>query len=193
MRLGDFIITYKKIEFWPLDPRESEINIEDIAHALSLLCRYNGHCKFMYSIAEHSIRVSYILPPELALCGLLHDASEAYLSDIPSPTKIFMPQYKEWENNIQSVVYRKFGLPEVESIKVKEADRILLVTEMRDLLPSGLMPNWEVAKQGIIPLEKRINRTMSPKVSEKIFLNRFEELVDGNVKSNKIRDWWYNL
>src|SRR5271157_3917634 len=167
MRKGDFIITYKSIEFWPLDPREEEVNIFDIAHALRLLCRFNGHVRNFYSVCDHSIRVSYLVPPELALAGLLHDATEAYLSDIPSPTKIDLPIYKMWEKTLQETIYRRFGLPIEEPPEVKLADRILLVSEMRDLLPSGLMPNWEISNKGYVPLRKRIGRTMSPRKAER--------------------------
>jgi len=176
MRTGDFIITYKQIEFWPLDPKEDEVNIEDLGHALGMLCRYNGHCKFFYSIAEHSIRASYIVSKEFALPALLHDGEETYLSDIPSPLKIFMPQFKVWGNNLQAVIYKKYGLPGEEYKQVKDADRIMLITEMRDLLPSGINPNWAIAKMGIKPLEKRIKHTMSPKIAERLFLARFNEL-----------------
>ena len=83
LRNGSWLQTYTGIQFWPLDPRPEEIDIQDIAHALSLLCRFNGHCQRFYSVAEHSVHVSTILAPEFGLWGLLHDAAEAYLSDIP--------------------------------------------------------------------------------------------------------------
>ena len=195
MRTGDFIITYKQIEFWPLDPKESEVDIDDISHALGMLCRYNGHTLKYYSVGEHSIRVSYILPKNLRLMGLLHDASEAYISDIPSPTKIYMQQYKEWEKEIEKVIYKKYILLEKEDTMVKEADRIMLVTEMRDLLPSGLNPKWNIAKMGIKSLEKKIKRTMSPRIAERLFLARFNELYYNKKLSiiNKLLMKYYGV
>ena len=195
MRTGDFIITYKQIEFWPLDPREEEVDIEDIGHALGMLCRYNGHVKKFYSIGEHSVRASYIVPIEIALPTLLHDGEETFLSDIPSPTKIFMPQYKVWGNNLQSVIYKKYGLPEEEYKAVKEADRIMLLTEMRDLIPGGIRKHWKIATSNIIPLDKRIKRTMSPRIAERLFLARFNELYYNQKLSitNKLLMKYYGI
>ena len=86
-RVGDWIQTMSGVIFYPLDPRPEEIRIEDIAHALSHQCRFAGHCREFYSVAEHSVRVSRELPQEFMLWGLLHDASEAYLVDLPRPIK----------------------------------------------------------------------------------------------------------
>ena len=100
-RYGGWIETYTGIAFYPLDPRVSEINIDDIAHSLSLKTRFNGHCDQFYSVADHSIRVANkvhfldefakftTLEERNALCrrALLHDAAEAYLCDIPAPIK----------------------------------------------------------------------------------------------------------
>ena len=82
MRIGDWMQTYTGERFWPLDPRIEDIHIRDISMALGKLCRYGGHTIFFYSVAEHSVLVSEYVPEEYALWGLLHDASEAYLSDI---------------------------------------------------------------------------------------------------------------
>ncbi|MBF0612521.1 MAG: hypothetical protein HQL55_15470, partial [Magnetococcales bacterium] len=78
----NWIQTFTGRQFWPLAPVLEHIHVQDIAHALSLLCRFNGHCQKFYSVAEHSLHVATILPPELAGWGLLHDASEAYLADL---------------------------------------------------------------------------------------------------------------
>src|SRR5271165_7548492 len=86
-RKGDWIQTYTGRVMYPLDPRPEEINIIDIAHALSNLCRFTGHVRTFYSVAEHSVRVSQHCDPKDALWGLLHDASEAYLADMSRPMK----------------------------------------------------------------------------------------------------------
>lgn len=133
---GDWIRTFTGKKFYPLDPRPEDIDIEDIAHALSNLCRFAGHSKEFYSVAQHSCLVAMALPPELAIYGILHDASEAYIVDIPSPLKRYLPGYKEIENKIMGVIYEKFGLdPNVPPI-VKEMDERILVNEMKALLPT---------------------------------------------------------
>ena len=79
-RRGDWIQTYLGIQFWPLDPRPEEVMLFDIAHSLSNMCRFTGHCREFYSVAQHSVIVSQNVPREDAAWGLLHDASEAYMT-----------------------------------------------------------------------------------------------------------------
>ena len=106
------------------------LNIIDIAHSLSNQCRYNGHCSRFYSVAEHSVYVSRFSNMHgYGLEGLLHDASEAYTSDIPKPLKDILPQYVEMEEKVQDLIADKFGLrfpfPEV----VHEYDARILINE----------------------------------------------------------------
>lgn len=138
-RRGRYITTYTGIHFWPLDPRADEVNIDDIAHSLSMQCRFNGHIGKFYSVAEHSVRVAAECEEENRLCGLLHDASEAYLCDIPTPFKKELPDYLEYEEKVQNVVYNRFGILE-EPADVKKIDKVMLVTEMRDLRLNCQMP-----------------------------------------------------
>ena len=86
-----YLSTYTGKKFYPYDPRPEQICIEDIAHGLSMLCRFAGQCRFFFSVAEHSIAVAHLLPANLKLFGLLHDASEAYLADLPRPVKAGLP------------------------------------------------------------------------------------------------------
>jgi uncharacterized protein len=88
-RTGDWIQTYTGKQFWPLSPLPEDIVIEDIAHALSMQCRFGGHVRTFYSVAQHSVHVSLLVEPQYALWGLLHDAAEAYLVDLPRPIKKF--------------------------------------------------------------------------------------------------------
>jgi hypothetical protein len=89
-RLGNWMQTQFGNQFWPLDPRPEDFDIKEIASALGKACRYAGHCFGFYSVAEHSVLVSQIVPPEFALTALMHDATEAYLVDIPRPLKPYL-------------------------------------------------------------------------------------------------------
>lgn len=130
-----FIQTYTGKKFHFLSPSQDEICIEDIAHALSNLCRFGGHTRQFYSVAEHSRYVSMVVPPEYALEGLLHDATEAYLVDIPKPIKGFLGNYEEMEQNIYLAIAEKFGLAKELPQAVKDADVRMLFTEKQQLLP----------------------------------------------------------
>ena len=140
--MNDFIVTATGRRFYPLAPREGDIEIEDIAHALSLQCRFAGHTRYFYSVGEHSARVADLLEAwgqsqEVVLWGLLHDASEASLVDIPSPLKAqpaFAP-YLKAERRLKSMIVEHFGLSCLEPQAVRDADRVLLATEARDLMP----------------------------------------------------------
>lgn len=170
----DWIQTFSGIKFDPIEPRIDDINIADIAQALSNQCRFSGHVKEFYSVAHHCVLVSYICDSKDALQGLLHDASEAYLVDVPRPLKYSgkFEAYREMENHLQSMIYRKYSLPEVEPSGVKVADIILLATEARDLM-APLHPEWiQPAK----PLPFKII-PLSPKEARILFVNRFNELT----------------
>ena len=163
-----FIETYTGIKFHYLNPSPGEICIEDIAHALSLICRFGGHCHQFYSVAEHSIRVSDCLPQELKLMGLLHDAAEAYISDLPRPIKNDLKGFQDLEEIIEDVIDGKYGL--YYDFRVKDADHKLLATEARDLKMN--MDGWAKLPEPLVEI-------ILPQPSwyvEQDFLKRFEEL-----------------
>ena len=142
MSRPDFIELASGRSFRPLAPEVGDILITDIAHALSHQCRFSGHTREHYSVAEHSVRVSELLEAwhcsqMIQLWGLLHDASEAYLVDIPSPLKhtSAFAGYREAEGRLMVAVCRRFGLPIAEPERVRHADGTLLATEARDLMP----------------------------------------------------------
>ena len=172
-RYGDFIGTYSGGRFWPLDPRPEEVLVEDVAHALSMVCRFTGHCARFYSVAEHCVLVSRLVPREDALAGLLHDAAEAYVADVSSPVKRsaeFAP-YREVEDRIQRTVYARFGLaPEMPEF-VHLADRLLCVGEARVLFRTP--PSWVVGKPGI---GENLVVGLPPAQAEVLYLERFKEL-----------------
>jgi len=108
------IHTFSGIAFDLLDPKPEMILVEDIVHSLSLINRFNGAAKFPYSVAQHSLYVAGLLPPELKLQGLLHDAPEAYVGDMVSPLKKIMTEYKEVEAGIARVVAEVLEMSWVE-------------------------------------------------------------------------------
>lgn len=119
------------------NPQPDQFDIKDIAYALSNTCRFNGHCAGFYSVAEHSVAVALRLPRNLRLAGLLHDATEAYLGDIPSPIKQFLPDYKVIEERFETALEKAFGLDDFpDRAAVKEADIDALFTEAHFLIPS---------------------------------------------------------
>jgi hypothetical protein len=171
-RRGDWMQTFTGRQFWPIDPRASEVHIEDIAHALSMMCRYNGHCKVFYSVAEHSVLVSRALPDDLAMWGLLHDASEAYIADIVRPAKRFITGYHEAETRIMNAVCERFGLQPTMPSEVKRVDNAILADESAALL--GPVPaDWGLREP---PLGVDIIG-FSPWDAETLFINRYHEIV----------------
>lgn len=118
----DVLQTYTGKVLQPLDPQPGDFDLKDIAWSLAHQCRYNGHTKMFYSVATHCILVSWFCPPDLKLCGLLHDASEAYLSDLPSPIKHRMPEYRAVEAQIEAAIAKQYGLPYPMPAAVKAAD-----------------------------------------------------------------------
>lgn len=167
-----WIETFTGKKFWFTNEDPAEVDIEDISHALSQMCRYTGHCKRFYSVAEHSVLVSRITGN---LEGLLHDASEAYLADIASPVKQLLPEYKALEERIMRKIAKAFGLSEGFDKRpdVKMADWSMLKTEAGILLPSK-GKEWffppDVEESVDVPLG------LNPETAELEFLANYERL-----------------
>lgn len=173
---ADWFITASGRKVHALDPQPDRINIHDIAHALSNVCRFGGQCRHFYSVAQHSVLVSEIVPPEDALWGLLHDATEAYIGDIIRPLKRELPDYKAIERLWECAIAVHFGLPLELPPSVKRADHVVLATERRDLMPPEAQCNWIEDEQGFRALPQRI-RPLSPEVARELFHDRFNELA----------------
>ena len=171
-RNGDWLQTFSGLKYWPADPRAEDVNLQDIAHALSMLCRYTGHVDRFYSVAEHSWHVSYLVSKPNALAGLLHDATEAYTNDISRPLKRSLPEYQQLENLNWLAIAQAFGLPDELPVEVHEADRNMLSVEKSALLKP--LPEWET-DFGWPRLPVKVF-AWRPEVAERMFLQRFYEL-----------------
>jgi len=173
---GPSIQLYDGTRFYLLHPRPEDINIEQIAHATSKLCRFTGHVSAFYSVAQHCVIVSRLVPSELALTGLLHDATEAYIGDVSKPLKLALDMLAPdvltgIEERIHEAIAAKFEHAWPFPPEIKQADNIALATEKRDLMPGS--SKWKdmptPAKWPIIPLE--------PEAARIAFLARFAEIV----------------
>lgn len=141
MQIGKHINTYSGIKFYPLDPKIKDIQTEEIAQALSLLCRANGHFRHFYSVAQHSLNCAKEakkrnLSKRVQLGCLLHDASEAYLSDVTRPVKSELPNYVMIEQRLQKMIYQAYGLTltDTERQHIKEIDDAMLSYKLKELL-----------------------------------------------------------
>lgn len=162
-----------------LNPQPDDISIQDIAWGLSRQNRFNGHTSHPYTVAQHCVFVSYLVPPELALQALLHDAAEAYLGDLPYPVKKLCPDYQQIEDRLQRAIMRHFGVPEELPPEIKRADLIALATEKRDLMPQAKDEQWEVL-EGVTPDPSSVNYC-PPSQARKLFRFRYAQLTSGAV------------
>lgn len=156
-----------KFDFHHLDP--DSIDIEDIALALSRQPRFAGHTNKLYTVAQHSVLVALQCPWDLRLEGLLHDASEAYLCDMPLPAKLLIPEYRDLEHRVMLAIAQKFRFVWPSPPEVKQADLVLLETEHRDLMPHS--PPWDVRHAE--PLEGMRIEPWEPWKAERMFLDCF--------------------
>lgn len=187
--VGGWIYTHTGRKFWPLRPSSTHVDIRDIAHALALKCRYGGHCREFYSVAQHSVLVSQVVEGRLketkemfgdvisdlnqaALYGLLHDAAEAYLADVPSPVKPRLIGFAEAERQVMIAIAAHFRLGPWEPEIVKAVDEGIQIDETRALMPGldfgfGGVPGV-LGDETLVPWPWRL--------AEGYFLKRFEML-----------------
>ena len=150
----------------------NDISILDIAHSLSNLCRFAGHTREFYSVAQHSVRVALALPPELRLAGLLHDATEAYVVDLPRPVKCLLPDYERLEAKVWGAISSRFGIAVFEDPLIKEMDNRALRTEWEELM----WPPLPTELKGFPSL--KAEAPLQPKEAYRLFLLTFVQLAD---------------
>jgi len=191
-----YITTYTGGMFDILEPLKSHITIHDIAHSLSMQCRFNGHSRCFYSVAEHSYQASFLVSGSkfTKLGALMHDAAEAFMSDIPTPVKRLFPEIYKVEEKIVLAIFELLELDyeAVDWAKVKEVDRLLLLYEQQQI---GTVANKHKAAWGpwqeLYPNQTKIVRgelnslniplpdleAWEPEHAKHAFISRFNELT----------------
>lgn len=176
-RRGDWMQTFTGRAFFPLDPLLEDISPYDIAHALSNICRFGGHTRVHYSVAEHCVILSHTVRPEHALAALLHDAAEAYMGDMVRPLKRHMPQYAEAEDTLLATIFTYFGLEPGIPPNVSDHDNRILLDERAVLLSTPPLP-WYQDEQREAPLGVNIEAWSAGR-AEREWHRRLGELWDG--------------
>jgi hypothetical protein len=183
------ILTHSGKIFDFVNPHNNVIDIEDIGHALSQICRFTGHTKEFYSVAQHSVLVSQLLEAEhLEMEGLLHDAAEAYLGDVSSPLKQLLPDYKAIEMRVEAVVLAEFGINPLLPKEVKFADQIALHLEQRVLMPDHSdMWNCTALAESHMAANRFKNLEiipLSPARARDLFMDRFYALSFKHIEKD---------
>lgn len=174
--MNNWIMTHTGKKFKPFNPRTEDIDIEDIAHALSNICRFNGHVNQFYSVAEHSVLVSVLCPEELKLKGLLHDAAEAYLGDVPSPLKT--ESQEAAEAILLNKIFEKFRVASGGNGIIHQIDEQVLFWEAlklgMDPFSWDWMPDGQIDKGDCCP---ELIQCLEPTRVKKLFLSHFHSLT----------------
>lgn len=164
----------------------SRVTIEDIASALSKICRFTGQCGEFYSVAQHAVLCSYFDTTN-SYAALMHDAAESLLNDCSSPLKQLLPDYKAIEHHVEEKLFKQFNVTFPLPPSVKYADLVLLKTEFLDIMH---LEEWELPECcfGYPRLDKKII-PWSHKKAKLAFLHRYKELT-GAYEENTIAKWW---
>ena len=162
------------------DPESSDVTIEDIASALSNICRFSGHLPRYYSVAQHLVNTSYIVEPEFAYTALMHDTAEAFTNDLPTPLKWALPIFKELEVKIESAMSRKFGFEYPYPDPVKYADTQMLLLEKNYVKLDKHV--WEyygdVKYEHLLANPKVDLSSWRPSIARNKFMARYRELTN---------------
>lgn len=187
-----WIQTYSGHRVWPFNPTapENVFCIEDIAHSLANIGRFNGHVKQFYSVAEHCVLGSQIVLPKFALQFLMHDAAEAYLGDVSRPVKDCLyiageddelyTSFKRYEIRLQERILASTNVdaPGFAAMNaIKQVDDAMLVKEASELFKTGQRPEWAMHTDKGWPVAEVSLKCWAPEIAERMFLGRFAELT----------------
>jgi hypothetical protein len=186
-KIDDWVLTHTGRHFRPLTPEPHQVCIEDIAHALSMQCRFTGHTRTFYSVAQHCILASRIAPalPRMKLIALLHDATEAYLCDIASPVKRQrqFAAYRQAEARLWKAICYRYNIPSVLPPAIEEIDRKLCTTEAYYLMPNmpqawhdQVGPGYTVEELERVGLTTKSFGPVPPELIRDEFIERFKSL-----------------
>lgn len=166
-------------------PEESNVTIDDIASAVSNICRFSGHLPRFYSVAQHLVNTSRIVPPEHAFTALMHDTAEAFTNDLPTPLKWAFPIFKELETNIEAAMSAKFGFQFPYPKLIKEADTNMLILEKLYVKEdTSVWPNYEgIEVDHLVPLVSL--ESWQPRRAKREFLERYEELINEKKRNEE--------
>lgn len=187
----DWLQTFTGKKFRIFNPTEDMIDLEDIAHSLSNICRFNGHCNKFYSVAEHCVRLSLYVcknynEPRKALEALFHDAPEAYYCDIPRPFKYNLPLYREFERKVEKLIFDKFKLKYPIEEWLNELDTKMLKTEKQYLM-SNSSEKWFCDNYEVLDINLDVKLTENVNINQgykKLFIDLFNCLnycIENNV------------
>ena len=170
---GAFVTTYSGVKFFVEDCNIAEVPIEDIAHALAMNCRFNGHLDQFYSVAQHSVIVSSLVPSEHRMTALLHDVSEAFLPDMPRPFKQYIGGFQDYEDRIDRAVADTYGTtyPLPESVKYIDKNIVRDEAEAMYRVP----PDWITYYESVAGKEWFMKLT--PMQAKMYFLDRYYYLL----------------
>lgn len=184
---GPWLLTATGRRFFLLDPQPSDVHLDDVAHALAHTCRFGGHTRWHYSVAQHSCLVADLVTdaghPELELVALLHDATEAYVGDCIRPLKRELARYQVIEAGVWIAIAKRFALDDVLPVEVKHADNVALATERRDvMMHEG--HSWDIDEARYQPSERRIER-LDPATARMRFLSRLRGLLPAEFPAER--------
>jgi len=188
METPEWIRTYSGKKFYVFNPRLKDISIEDIAHALSLMCRFTGHTEELYSVGQHSLIVMELCPEEFKLEGLTHDFPEAYITDLATPVKRRMPSFKECEDTLHTAIAKKFHLQFPMPKIIKEIDQEVFKMEW-----AYLMERNKTLKNNKFRMSKEEFKILSPKEVERRIIESFNQLYAKRLTKVKTESIYSNI